>query len=152
MIKISGKKDYLVALESVAMTDIVLNMFIFFFISFSLIYTFSPSKISKIDVKLPKASSAMAIKGSETSVLAITRDGEYFLNGQKVAGSDLTEELKSKLKENPSLGLLLEVDGDARFENIALALDAMNALGIQRTSIAVTKLSPAGQNRQIRAS
>ena len=49
--KISGKRDYMISMESVAMTDIVLNMFIFFFISLSLLYTFNPWK--KLDVKLP---------------------------------------------------------------------------------------------------
>ena len=79
MIRIKGRQNYLVALESVAMTDIVLNMFIFFFISFSLIYTFNQIKVSKIDVNLPRASSAIALEGSEKAVLAITSKGEYFL-------------------------------------------------------------------------
>ena len=35
--KIAPRRQYITMLESVAMTDIVLNMFIFFFISFSLL-------------------------------------------------------------------------------------------------------------------
>lgn len=70
--KISGKRDYMISMESVAMTDIVLNMFIFFFISFSLLYTFNPMK--KLDVKLPKAEHASTIKDKEQITITISAD------------------------------------------------------------------------------
>jgi len=95
MINIKGGKDYLVALESVAMTDIVLNMFIFFFISFSLIYTFSPTRISRIDVRLPKASTAMALEGSPKAILAITEEGEFFLDDEKIKITELEKRLST---------------------------------------------------------
>ena len=59
MIAIKGSKGYVVALESIAMTDIVLNLFIFFFISFSLLYTLQPDRMTRIEVRLPKASSSV---------------------------------------------------------------------------------------------
>jgi hypothetical protein len=49
-VKIAPTRKYMFNLESVAMTDIVLNMFIFFFISFSLLYTFNPTKAKVIKV------------------------------------------------------------------------------------------------------
>jgi len=139
MISIKGKKDYLVSLESVAMTDIVLNMFIFFFISFSLLYTFSPARISKIDVKLPKASSAVSLEGAEKTMLTITRFGEYFVNDEKTKGAYLKKALQSKLKENPSLSIILKVDSMARFDNVVKALDIINELNIEKISITTIK-------------
>ncbi len=139
MINIKGKQDYLVALESVAMTDIVLNMFIFFFISFSLIYTFNPARISKIDVKLPRASSAISLEGSEKSILTITRSGEYFINDEKIKGVDLKKTLQSKLKDDPSLSLLLKVDNMTKFDNVVKVLDVINELNIQQVSVASVK-------------
>lgn len=139
MIKIKGAKDYIIALESVAMTDIVLNMFIFFFISFSLIYTFGQSKISKIDVKLPKASSAVAPGGSEKTVLTITKSGGYFINDERIRKEYLKYNLQSKLKANPDLGIILKVDSSARFDGVVAALDIINELNIQRVSIASVK-------------
>ncbi len=139
MISIKGRQDYLVALESVAMTDIVLNMFIFFFISFSLIYTFSPMRPSKIDVKLPKASTAIALEGSEKAVLSITKEGEYFINDEKVKETDLKNKLRALLKENASLAVLLKVDSTAKFDNVVRALDVINELGIQKVSVAAVK-------------
>ena len=139
MIKIKGRHDYLVALESVAMTDIVMNMFIFFFISFSLIYTFNPVNVSKIVVKLPKAPTAIALEGKELVMLAINRSGEYFMNDEKVLAADLKKALKERLKENPMMELILKVDGSARFESVVKALDVINALDIQKVSVAAIK-------------
>ncbi|MBN1526480.1 MAG: biopolymer transporter ExbD [Candidatus Omnitrophica bacterium] len=139
MIKIKGQKDYMVALESVAMTDIILNMFIFFFISFSLLYTLNPLKISNIDIKLPKASSATALKGEGRAVIAVTKDGAFFIDDKKIAAAGLKAALKQRLKEDPSMGLLLKVDGLAKFDNVAYALDVINALHIQKVSVAVIK-------------
>lgn len=139
MIRIRPKKSYLVALESVAMTDIVLNMFIFFFISFSLIYTFNPAQFSKIEVNLPKASSAVALEGSEKVVLAITAPGKYYLNDEPVKRSGLKGELRKRLDDNPELSLMLRVDGSAAFNSVAAALDIINELGISRVSVAAVK-------------
>ena len=48
-----------VSLESVAMTDIIMNLFIFFFITFSLLYTFNPFGESKIKIDLPKGTTTV---------------------------------------------------------------------------------------------
>jgi len=139
MIRIKGKKDYLVALESVAMTDIVLNMFIFFFISFSLLYTFSATRMSKVEVRLPKASTAIALEGAEKVIIAITRQGEYYFNEDKVRLAELKKALEARAKENPSLSVMLKVDGSSRFANVVAALDIINELDIQKVSVAAVK-------------
>jgi biopolymer transport protein ExbD len=139
MISIRGKQTYLVALESVAMTDIVMNLFIFFFISFSLIYTFSPARISRIEVNLPKASSAVALEGSEKVVLAVTDAGDYFINDEAVKGADLDDILRKRFSGNPEMSLLLKVDGAARFDKVAKALDVIHELNIPRVSVAAVK-------------
>lgn len=139
MIKIKPTKDYLVALESVAMTDIVMNMFIFFFISFSLLYTFNTTRLSQLEIKLPKASSAIALEGAERMTLAINRTGEYYINNDKVKYADLKNTLKAKFKENPSFGLLLKVDSLTRFDSVVRALDIINELNIQKVSLASVK-------------
>lgn len=118
------------------MTDIVMNLFIFFFISFSLIYTFNPAKISKIDVRLPKAFTATAMEGSEKVALAVTREGRFFINDEAVKRSELKPFIASRLKDNPELGVVLKVDGSAKFENVVTALDVLNDLDIRKVSVA----------------
>jgi len=139
MIRIKGSKDYMIALESVAMTDIVMNLFIFFFISFSLIYTFNPTKMSKIEVKLPKASTAVALEGSEKVVLTVARSGQYLINEEKINPHRIKTVLEAKLKENPGISVVMKVDGAARFNNVVKVLDIVNELNIQKISVAATK-------------
>ena len=139
MIKIRQQNNYLVALESVAMTDIVMNMFIFFFISFSILYTFNPMRVSKVDVKLPKASSAVSLEGSEKTILAITKDGEYLINDEKKDAKGLKEYLALLAKEDPSMRLLLKVDSRTKFSNVVSVLDIINELHIERVSVAAIK-------------
>lgn len=121
------------------MTDIVMNLFIFFFISFSLIYTFNPTKASKIEVRLPRASTATAMEGSEKVVLAITREGKFFVNDDAVKSSELRPVILSRIKDNPDLSVLLKVDANARFENVVRALDVLNDLDIRKISVASVK-------------
>jgi biopolymer transport protein ExbD len=139
VIRIKGGKDYLVALESVAMTDIVMNMFIFFFISFSLLYTFNSSRMSKIDVSLPKADSAVKLEGTEKIILSISKDGRYYIGDKLVRRSDLKNIVRSRLKENVDAGVLLNIDNRAKFENVSGALDVINDLGISKVSVAAVK-------------
>lgn len=139
MINIKTKNNYIVALESVAMTDIVLTMFIFFFISFSLIYTFGPNAISKIEVKLPRASSAVSLDGSEKTVIAVTKEGRYFIEDEEMAPDVIKDLLRSKAGLDPDLSLILKVDGSAEFDSVAKLLDIINGLNIRKVSIAAEK-------------
>ncbi len=136
MINIKGQKDYLVALESVAMTDIVLNMFIFFFISFSLLYTFSPDRLSKVEVNLPTSKSAVTLKGEERTIITLTREGRVYLGPDLVRINELESRLKSRIEANESLSLVLKVDKFTRFDNVVKVLDVINDLGIKRLSVA----------------
>ena len=121
------------------MTDIVMNMFIFFFISFSILYTFNPARVSRVDMKLPKASSAVSLEGSEKIILAITKDGEYLINDEKKDAKSLKEYLALLAKEDPSMSLLLKVDSRTKFSNVVSVLDMINELHIERVSVAAIK-------------
>ena len=66
--KIKTHRDSTVSLESFAITDIILNMFIFFFISFSLVYTFNPARESRIIVKLPQTDVRTSVDQTEPIV------------------------------------------------------------------------------------
>jgi biopolymer transport protein ExbD len=137
MINIKGTKDYLVALESVAMTDIVLNMFIFFFISFSLLYTFN--KAVSVEVNLPASKSLVKLDGADKVILTVTREGRYYLDAQPVTVKEMKSLLRARLGKEPSLEMVLMVDRVARFNNVVMALDIINELGIRRLSVAATR-------------
>jgi len=68
-VKIRMSGQYMVSLESIVMTDIVMNLFIFFFISFSLLYSFDPSRAKQIKVNLPMAKNVMALDKKRSDVV-----------------------------------------------------------------------------------
>ena len=85
--RLRQSRDYALNLESVSSTDIVLNMFIFFFISFSLLYTFNPERLAKVPVKPPTVTTPVASKISDkpvvitssiTRILAITYENSKY--------------------------------------------------------------------------
>ncbi|MFA5117237.1 MAG: biopolymer transporter ExbD [Candidatus Omnitrophota bacterium] len=137
--KISGKRDYAVSLESVAMTDIVLNMFIFFFISFSLLYTFSPQRVKKLEVKLPEAASAssMIIDNKQVNI-TITNEGVMYLDKNVVTKKELKEKVSVLAARNPELAVILNSDKLVRFQDIVIVLDVLNELGVKNLNIAAT--------------
>jgi len=85
--KIKTRRDAVVSLESIAFTDIIMNMFIFFFTSFSLVYTFNPTRESNITVKLPQADVKSPVDSKETIVITINNRNEVFDKSRTEAGS-----------------------------------------------------------------
>ncbi|MDP2943187.1 MAG: biopolymer transporter ExbD [Candidatus Omnitrophota bacterium] len=134
--KISGRRDYLINLESVAMTDIIMNMFIFFFISFSLLYTFSPERIQKLDIKLPEATNTAPLEDKNQVNIVLTGDGAIYLDKERVSISGLKDALSARRKDNPKLTVILRADKSVRFKQIVSVIDMLTELKVSRLSIA----------------
>lgn len=134
--KILGKRNYLLSLESVAMTDIVLNMFIFFFISFSLLYTFNPFQVKKLDIKLPKAEFASTVQEPDQITISLSAEGTLYLEKELVNLKELKEKIQALDKSRPSISVMVQVDKRVHFQNVVQVLDLLSGLGIERVNIA----------------
>lgn len=137
--KISGKRTYMLSLESVAMTDIVLNMFIFFFISFSLLYTFEPFRAQKLEVKLPKATNVSSMGEEEQLTLTLTNENVLYLDKELITMKELKAKIDLKLKNNPRITVVLRADRLVRFKQVVTILDTLSGLGITRLDIAAVQ-------------
>jgi len=137
--KIGGRHQHLISLESVAMTDIIMNLFIFFFISFSLLYTFNPHRVQKLDVKLPKAANTSNIETRELVNITLSKEGPVYLGEEIVTIKELKTAVGAKFKENPELIVVLRADKLVGFHKIVDVLDALTELGITNLSIAAVK-------------
>jgi biopolymer transport protein ExbD len=135
--RISGKRNYLIGLESVAMTDIVLNMFIFFFISFSLLYTLNPDVIKKLGVELPKAKNVSEMPNRMKVVITLTAEDIIYFNKQVVTIKELKEKLADLKKSNTLLMVSLYADKSVEFNSVVNVLDILNEIKITPISIAV---------------
>jgi len=127
------------SLESIAMTDIIMNMFIFFFISFSLLYTFNPYRVQKLDIKLPKAANASNIEKQDQANILLSKDGPIYLGEDIVTVRELKSLMAAKLKNNPELIVILRADKLVGFHKIVDILDILTELGITNLNIAAVK-------------
>ncbi len=137
--RIAGKRNYLFSLESVAMTDIVLNMFIFFFISFSLLYTFNSIRLQKLGITVPKAKHSKALDSLKQVNVYIKKDGVVYLEKEPFVVEDLAEELEALKQKSPDVKILLQADQLAPFKYVAKVLDVVSTLDFKNFSIAVEK-------------
>ncbi len=136
-------------LESFAMTDIVLNLFIFFVITFSLLYTFS-EKLTKVD--LPVASRQ---EEKVTGILvSITKEHKVFVNENLITIIDekdkniyegigeLTTELTRVLGEDISEDegtyyVIIRADKSLPYREVQKALNSVLASGISKVHFAI---------------
>ena len=135
--KIKTHRDSIVSLESVAITDIILNMFIFFFTSFSLVYTFNPTRESRIIVKLPQADIKMPADQKEPIVVTINSRNEVFLNNKPKSLRDLKTELESLIPFNKTRSVIVRADKSVVFDRVVQVLDVAKNAGVERLGIAV---------------
>jgi len=113
-------------------------MFIFFFISFSLLYTFSPYRVKKLEVKLPEAASATAVNNKKQVNITINNVGAIYLDQEAVTKKTLREKLSSRYNENPGVSVIVSSDRLVRFKDVVDVLDILNAIGVKNLNIAAT--------------
>jgi biopolymer transport protein ExbD len=134
--KIEGRKTYMTSLESVAMTDIVLNMFIFFFISFSLLYTFSPQRVQKLEVKLPTATNTKAVEKTAQLNITLTNEGVLYYEQDVMTMRELKDRVRRQHTENPGVVVVLRADKLVNFKTVVSVLDMLTEIGISNLNIA----------------
>jgi len=125
------------ALESVAMTDIILNMFIFFFISFSLLYTFNSGRLHKLGVDIPKAKTAKPVENTRVINIFVAKNGIVYFEKEAVTLDELIDGIEVSKAKNSTVRVLLHADQTASFKDVARVLDVLNGIQIQSIGIAV---------------
>ena len=119
------------------MTDIVMNLFIFFFISFSLLYTFNPNRESKIEVKLPEGAVSSAPKGESPLVVTVTSGNEIYIGKTRIKPAKLINELATHSRSKQYSGVLVRADKTASVDYLVKVLDAAKQAGVQKLGVAI---------------
>ena len=120
------------------MTDIIMNMFIFFFISFSLLYTFNPDRLAKVPVKPPRVTTPVGSTISDKPVV-ITMDhtGLLYVGEQAVTVSALAAAVQQALKASSRTTVLLRADRLVTIQEVVRAMELAKKAGARDVSIAV---------------
>jgi biopolymer transport protein ExbD len=146
--KVKMHRESYARLESIALTDIILNIFIFFFISFSLVYTFNPTRESKIDIKLPKADVKVPLDQKKAITIAINNRNEVFLNSKPKNLRDLKNELESLIAFDKMRPVIVRADKSVVFDRVVQVLDVTKNAGVERLGIAIEqKPSPSDPSK-----
>lgn len=135
--KIKARREFRVSLESLAFTDIILNIFIFFFTAFSLIYTFNPMRESKIIIKLPQADIKVPPDQKEPVVVNINSRHELFLMNKPTNLRDLKKELETLISFNKERPVIVRADKSVVFDRVVQVLDVAKNSGVERLGIAI---------------
>jgi biopolymer transport protein ExbD len=135
--KIRTHQDPVLSLESTAITDIILNIFIFFFTAFSLVYTFNPMRESRIIVKLPQADVKAPADQKEPIIVTINSRNEVFLNNRPKTLRDLKTELQSLIAFSKMRPVIVRADKSVIFERVVQVMDVAKNAGVERLGIAI---------------
>jgi len=140
--KIKTRRDSVVTLESIAFTDIILNIFIFFFTAFSLVYTFNPARESRIIVKLPNADIKAPSDQKTPIVVTINSRNDVFLNNKPKNLRDLRKELQSLIAFDKMRPVIVRADKSVVFDRVVQVLDVAKNSGVERLGIAIEEKIP----------
>lgn len=126
----------LFSMESVAITDIIMNMFIFFFITFSFLATFNKANEGKIEVNLPKAAAATSHPEKKGISVNLTKEGGLLLETNTVT----LEQLKARFEKEKATGaeitVIVRADKEVPHGRVVEVMDLARTEGLNKLAIA----------------
>jgi biopolymer transport protein ExbD len=125
----SEDRQYLTAFSYASLTDVVLQLLIFFLLSSAFVIQ------SGIKVQLPR--SAPAEKETTSGIIvSVDERGDVFLNSDPVGLDILPERIRTMLAEAPDQLIILQADRTVSLQRAVEAMDAVKAGGGLRFLIA----------------
>jgi biopolymer transport protein ExbD len=124
-------------MESVALTDIIMNMFIFFFITFSFLATFNRSREGQMDVNLPKATSTTQPPAEKKSLAVnLTKEGGLFLDKKPMTIEQLQLRFQQEKGQGAEITLIVRADREVPHGRVVEVMDLARTEGLSRLAIA----------------
>ncbi len=118
-------------IEIIPMIDIIFFLLVFFMIS-----TLSMTVNRGMPVNLPQAASSQRDLRDSMQV-TVTREGELFLNKERVTLQDLGPRVRRGLAQDPELFAVIQADDQALHGTIVDIMDQIRLAGVSRVAIAV---------------
>jgi biopolymer transport protein ExbD len=108
--------------------DILAILLIFFIVT-----TTFKKPVPQLQINLPESAAAVEAPApvAEPLLLQVRSEEEIVLDGNPVALGELSENLRSAVRENPERALALQADREASFGLVVRILDALQEAGIK---------------------
>lgn len=120
-------------IDLTAMIDVVFNLLIFFMVGTTIINT----PLVKVD--LPKSSSEES-RNTESITITITKEGQYFLNRDKVSLKEMSQKIRDMAqKTGTDIPVIVRSDKNTAVEKLVDAMNLANSAGFAKVSIAVAE-------------
>jgi biopolymer transport protein TolR len=129
----SGDGGSIVEINVIPLVDIILVVLIIFMVAAPLVMQ------PKIDISLPKASTAKEEKDKAPLRVVLGKQGELFLNNKPVTIEGLREESKRVSTINPETPALLIADKAATLEMVTDLVDAIKSGGVKKVAFSIQK-------------
>ncbi|MBI3006190.1 MAG: biopolymer transporter ExbD [Ignavibacteriales bacterium] len=134
--KFRTEHKHLSAFSYASLTDVVLQLLIFFLLSSTFVIQ------SGIKVRLPKAEAAETANRSQI-VVTLTDRGAVFLNNDQVSKSALRSQLTTLLKQSKDQLVVINADKSVSLQGAVEVMDIAKASGAARLLIATQATPPA---------
>lgn len=129
----ANESGSIVEINVIPLVDIILVVLIIFMVAAPLVMQ------PKIDINLPKASSAQVERDKTTLRITLGKQGELFLNNQPVTVEGLRDQAKSAVAGNPEITALLVADKDSTLEMVTELVDAVKGGGVKKVAFSIQK-------------
>ena len=99
-----------------------------------------------VALTLPLANnSAEKPETQEDTVVAITADGRFHVNGKAVAENDLRRSVEEALEQKKQRILIVRADEDASYGDVMQAMDELRAVGLEDIGLITERRRGQGQ-------
>jgi biopolymer transport protein ExbD len=130
---VGSKRGGIVEINVIPLVDIILVVLIIFMVAAPLVMQ------PKIDINLPKASTAKVEKDKVPMRVVLGKKGELFLNNEPITLSELTTESTKFAQRNPETSALLVADKDVTLSMVTDLVDAIKTGGVKKVAFSIER-------------
>ena len=124
-----------VLLEPIALADIVINLFVFFFVTFGLFATFDAKQKSLLPIALPQSNRIPSPKTADPLALTMTRGGGLRLGFRPVTLPQLKRAVDYELSMRKGKNIKVQADRAISVQQLVSVLDILRETKAQAISI-----------------
>ncbi len=129
----SNGGNAIVEINVIPLVDIILVVLIIFMVAAPLVMQ------PKIDINLPKSTSALQERDKTPLRVVLGKQGELFLNNNPVTVAELMDQAKKSVSINPEVNALLVADKDSTLELVTEVVDAVKGGGVKKVAFSIQK-------------
>jgi biopolymer transport protein ExbD/biopolymer transport protein TolR len=122
------------------MVDVMLVLLIIFMV-------ITPMLQNKVNIDLAKTDNPTSMPDADKEdaiVVAVTRSGDFYLGQNKVAPSELGNQVRDKLADKPGKQIFVRADARAKFLDVENAIDDVRTAGVESVGLLTEKRTSPG--------